>query len=314
MKPIKALWVLATSALLLSCERRPLDIIATGLMINHTPDYSLPYEKPAFHPEHYRTNMYDSGTGDLVYKDFVPERGGMIRSIPGSYLCFLCNYDEGTLVLSGENSINSFHITGPRAPENVQNLFAAFQDSLNTPADMKQDVMLLGDCFWAGKTITSVPPLSDSDETFVIDVETTSVLKQGHVCLNNITGQENIAVIDCFVSNLSAGINPVTMELDIENITEEFTIIPGDGPVEGSFLYFGVNNGKEPRFLYALVTDTGGGRYLYIYELGAVDEEEGLNFIIDSKMVIREPVPDGKGGYIPTVRDWEIEHTEIPLG
>lgn len=314
MRPGKILWLLAISTGLLSCDRRPLDIIATGLMVNHTPDYSLPYEDPAYYPEHYRVNMYDSGSGNLIYKDFVPERGGMVRSIPGNYLCFLCNYDEGSLVLYGESNISSFHITGPRASENIQDMFGAFQDSLSTPKDMKQSVMLLSDCLWAGKAGVFVPALSDSDETFAIDVRTSSVLKQGYVRFDNIIGKENIAVIDCFVSNLSAGINPVTLELDVENITEKFTIIPDDGPVEGSFLYFGVNNGKAPRFLYALVTDTGGGRFLYIYELEPVGNEEGLYFAIDSKMVIPEPEPDGKGGYIPTVRNWEIEHTEIPLG
>lgn len=308
------LWFLAVSGCLLSCERRPLDIIATGLMINHTPDYSLPYKAPASCPEHYRVNMYDSRTGALVYKDFIPERGGLVRSIPGNYLCFLCNYDERPLVLSGEDSIKSFHITGPRAPDIVQDMFGAFQDSLNTPKDMKQDVMLLSDCLWAGKTDAFVPALTDSDETLVIDVRTSSVLKQGYVRFDNIIGKENIAVIDCFVSNLSAGINPVTLELDVENITEKFTVFPDDSLVEGSFLYFGVNNGKAPRFLYALVTDIGGGRHLYIYELGPVDNEEGLYFAIDSKMDIPEPEPNEGGGYSPTVSDWDIEYSDIPLG
>lgn len=318
---------------IVSCERRPLDILATSLRIIHVPDYSLEYQKPTVIPEHYRVNMYDSETGKLIYKDFIPDGGGHIISKPGKFLCFLCNFDEGHLVLTGEKDISTFHITGPDAGADADSTFQTMQKKFKaalesaqetkggtTKADgndipyIDQRVMALDDYFWAGQSEADIPFLAASDESYTITVNTTSVPKQGYVQLNGIVGVEYISSIQCFVTNLAGGINPVTRELDSENVTEKFYIRYVDGIACGTFLYFGINGGNEPHFLYALVTDTAGGRYLYVYNLGPIEDGKGLFFNIDSGIIVPEPETSGGGGFNPTVNDWNVVYNEISLG
>lgn len=314
---------------IVSCERRPLDILATSLRIIHVPDYSLEYQKPTVIPEHYRVNMYDSETGKLIYKDFIPDGGGPIISKPGKFLCFLCNFDEGHLVLTGEKDISTFHITGPDAGSGADSTFHALQTRLQSALKSgkttkgitsdepytEQRVMALDDYFWAGQSLASIPYITESDSPHTITVHTSSVAKQGFVKLNNIKGSEYISNLQCYITNLAGGVNPVTGELDSENVTEKFFIQHhNDKTACGTFLYFGINDGKVPHFLYALVTDTAGGRYLYVYNLGPIDDGKGLFFEIDSGIIVPEPTKSGGGGFNPSVNDWSVIYNEILLG
>lgn len=319
---------LISSGCLMSCERRSLDILATSVWIEHIPDYSLAYEDAAETPEHYRVNMYDASTGKLVYRDFVPDGGGPIRGRQGEYLCFLCNFDEGALILSGEEEIGTVHITGPDAGEDAYATFAACQTGLREAfaasgkdvgkafGDLsyeKQRVIMVEDCFWAGDTTVMVPSLAEGDSVFTVEVNTASVLKQGRVSLSSLQGGSYVAEIQCFVTNLSAGINPVTGELDKERVTEKFYIGHDDDKAFGTFLYFGINGDEQPHFLYALITDTGGGHYLYVYDLGSIDDGE-LDFSIESQITVPEPSTQEGGGFQPVLGDWGSEHVEVPLG
>ena len=320
MRLSRTLLTIAAFVCLVSCVRRPLDVLATGLRIDLTNDYSLPFEPAEYIPEHYRVNMYDPKGGKLVYKDFVPEPGGMIRSMPGDYVCFVCNFDAGHLILSGEDNVGTVYLTAPQADAYHLDLYEAcyrkllsIRDGNGIPVEEATDVLNVENYFWAGVKDVTVPVLTPTDDIYTIYANTNSVLKQGYVTFNNIQGSEYISKIDCFVTNLCAGVNPVTRELDTRNIAQTFTIGSEDGRADGTFLYFGALPGRIPVFLYALVTDTGGGQYLYIYDLGPIDDERGLHFDIDSGMDIPEPSTGG-GGFQPALGDWDTEIIRVPIG
>lgn len=323
-----ALFVLIATGCFVSCSRRALEVLASGMRIEHIPDYSLQYPSPVYIPEHFRVNMYDSRSGELVYKDFIRGNGGVIKSVPGEYFCFLCNFDEASLSLTGEGNVSTLYLTGPPAGESVDSSFAACRQKLRSSITegavsdaLRNDlqtasnrVMSLTECFWAGGTYTIVPVLAETDGPYTVRVNTSSVLKQGYVSLDNITGTEYIARIDCYVTNLSAGMNPATRVPDTLGVTQMFSILCEDGKAGGSFFYFGANCGKNaPHILYALVTDVGGGKHLYVYDLGPMDEVEGLLFKIDSGITVKEPVPGTGGGLQPALGEWGVEYVDILL-
>lgn len=310
---------MAAALCLLSCQRRPLDVLATSLRVDLTNDYSLPFEPPYAVPEHYRVDMYDRTSGKIVYKDFVPEKGGTIRSTPGDYICYVCNFDEGFLILRGEGSTESIYLTAPEAEDYYRKIYLECLKKHRSivdeaGSDDSTPVLKVESFFWAGAEEATVPVLSPTDDIHTIYVNTNSVLKQGYVTLSNIRGAEYIAKIDCFVTNLCAGVNPLTRELDSTGVSQAFTIKAHDGAADGTFLYFGIRPGGEPHFLYALVTDTGGGQYLYIYDLGQIDDERGLHFDIDSEMIIPEPSTEGGGGFQPELGNWQTVIIKVPIG
>lgn len=307
-----------------SCERRPLDVLATSLTINHIPDYSMPFVKPSQTPEHYRVNMYDAATGKLVYKDFVVTGGGPIKSEPGQFVCFMCDFDEGKMILTGESDAGTITITAPIADSRTTSTFNSCvtkatsarlngsERGIDTPF-VSMPVMSAPDCFWVGTTDAEVPRLAEEEDDFVITVRTASAVRQGYVKMTDIEGSENIANIECFVTNLLSGENPITGQLTEEIVAESFFVRPGDGFAEGVFNYFGIAKTGEPRLIYAVVTDTAGGKYLYVYEIEPTEDERGLVFTFDSKMDI--PAPEhGGGGFKPELEDWDVEFVDVPLG
>lgn len=313
---------------LVACERRPLDVLTTGLRIELTDDYSLPHEPPTEIPEHYRVNMYDRQSGDLVYQDIVKEKGGSIRSVPGDYLCFVCNFDEGHLIIKGEDNMNTFYLTAPEAEDYYNNLLKECKSKLHEKMKSQgeasaeenglfsddQVVLDVSDYFWTGSKEVNVPALGETDDEYIIPVNVKSALNQGKINIKNIKGQEYIVSINCFVTNLCAGMNPVTGALDTTAVAETFKLHFTDSVAHGTFLYFGeTEKEREIHLLYVLVTDSGGGHYLFVQDLGALDSEEDMEYNIDLDIDIPEPDPQGGGGFQPTVDDWDVEYIPIVI-
>ena len=63
-----------------------------------------------------------------------------------------------------------------------------------------------------------------------------------------------------------------------------------------------------------MVTDTGGDSYLYVYDLGPMDDGRGLEFQIDSGINVPEPETGGEGGFCPCLGEWDVEYVEVPMG
>ncbi len=315
---------------ILSCERRPLDILATSLRINLTNDYSLPHEAASSFPQHFRVNMYDSKTGNLVYQDFVPKDGGYIKNIPGNYLCFVCNYDEGYLTLENEKNMGTFYITAPQAEEYFEWLYNECRQKLRTRlvsygygTQTKDElwtdeviVLSLNDYFWTGQKSVYVPGIAITDKQYVIPLETSSALKQGRITLTGIKGTEYISSMDCFISNLSSGMNPVKGTCSEAPAIETFRLQIQDSLAQSAFLYFGITERQkaEGHLLYVLVTDTGGGKYLYVYDLNTIQEESEMVYTINTNIDIPEPEHQGGGGFTPHIEEWGIEYFNIPIG
>lgn len=218
----------------LSCERRPLYVLTTSMRINLDNDYSLPFEAASSLPQHYRVNMYDAQSGGLVYDDFVPEQGGSIRSLHGDYNCLLLNFDTHNLLINGDDNVSTCHVSVPKADQYYAQLYAGCRSKLReltTDSDLSSslqreldapqpELLSISECLWTWHSRLSVPALAVEDTTFVVNAGVSSAMKQGCITLSGLKGSEHIASIDCFITGLSAGMNPLTGTLDAQTVTQ----------------------------------------------------------------------------------------------
>lgn len=316
----------------LSCGRRPLYVLTTGMRLDLDNDYSLPFEAAPLLPQHYRVNMYDAQGGGLVYDDFVPEQGGSVRSLHGDYHCLLLNFDTHNMLVTGDDNVNTFHVTVPVADEYYAQLYAgcrsklkelapeaglsaSLQRELNAP---QPDVFRIVECLWTWRGDLTVPALAEGDTTFVVNAGVSSAMRQGRITLTGLKGSEHIAGIDCFITGLSAGMNPLTGALDAQTVTQTFTLTCDGTTAQGSFLYFGLTDSQRvgDHILYTLVTDKGGGRHLYVYDLTELKPEREMAYTISTGIDIPEPEAqeEGGGGFRPDVGEWNIEYIIVAIG
>lgn len=315
----------------LSCERRPLYVLTTNMRFDLDNDYSLPFEAASSLPQHYRVNMYDARSGELVYDDFVPEQGGSVKSLHGDYRCLLSNFDTHNMLITGDDNIHTFHVTAPKADEYYVQLYAGCrnklkeivpEDELSGPIQRElnapqPDVLSIAECLWIWQSDLSVPALAVEDPIFIVKAGVRSAMKQGRIILSGLKGTEYIAGIDCFITNLSAGMNPLTGALDAQAVTQTFTLTCNGSESQGTFLYFGLTDSQRDgdHILYTLVTDTGGGRHLYVYDLSEHEPEQEMAYTISAGIDIPEPeVQEGGGGVRPDLDEWNIEYVIVPIG
>lgn len=311
----------------LSCERRALSVMKTSMQIDLDNDYCLPFEPASSLPQHYKLDVYEPLGGGLVYDDFVPEQGGGVKSMHGDYCCLLLNFDTENMLVTGDDNMSTFHVTFPPADEYYSQLYSAcrsklaeltpegglsvsLQRELSTP---QPEVLSIGECLWTWKGDLSIPPLAEEDTVFVVKAGVKPSMKQGRVTLNGIKGSEYIDCIDCYVTNLSAGINPLTGALDGQAVTQTFTLSCDATTAQGTFLCFGLA-GSQDRLLYVLVTDTGGGRHLYVFDLKELKPDTEMDYTIDTGIDIPKPeVQGGSGGFRPSVGEWNVEYVIVEI-
>lgn len=318
--------VCATSCL----KHRPLDVLSTSVMIDLNNDYTMPYRQTYTKPDHFRIDVYDQSSGLLDYKDFTPEPGGNISGIPGSYVFVACNYDEGHMIITGEDDIRTFHISAAAADNSLKFIFEQCKAKASeiitkdvvasgAPGYESAEVSLEPENFWIGDRAAVVPPLAESDSTLVIPVDTRFAFRQGRIVVTNIGGLQYVSSIRVFLTNFCAGQYLIGGGLDRELTAITFTLAKTSEPktTYADFNYFGVlpDSAGLPHTAYLIITDTAGGQYLCIYDVtDQIHDGFNADILISADIDVPEPQSAGGGGFAPEVSNWTNVYIDVPLG
>lgn len=316
--------MLLAAVLLPSCQFRPLDIETDGMRVILRGDMSLPFGSKGGDPYHYAILLYDTN-GTLVYEDFCGQEGGLIHSKPGSYRVLACSLDGSTVLFDEREQLNSFHVTAAEVDPETKRLFLACRvtaergsaSSVRTKAS-EDDVLVLvePDAIYSGLLgELNVPVLTESDDEFSFTIETSFALSQGRFIITGMTHTERIGSVQVFLTGLSTGRRIADGQPDEATAVHTFYLNSIDEErLEGKFNYFGTpETAAEKNMAYIIVTDTGGGRYLFVADVtDQIHGNEHPQTEIDLGFDMPDPAVGG-GGFLPTVGDWDVIFIDVPI-
>ena len=315
--------LLLVAVLLPSCQFRPLDIETDGMRVVLLGDMSLPFGSKGGDPYHYAILLYDAD-GALVYEDFCGPEGGLIHSVPGSYHVLACSLDGSTVLFDGRGQLNTFHATAAEADPETKRLFLACRETAGheeasgrtKAVDDDALVLIEPDAIYSGQLGgLEVPVLTESDDEFTFTIETSFALSQGQFVITGLTHTDRIGSVQVFLTGLSAGRRIADGQPDAATAVQTFylnSIV--EGRLQGTFNYFGTPvTVAEKNMAYIVVTDTGGGRYLFVADVTAqIHGNEHPQAEIDLAFDIPDPAVGG-GGFQPTVGDWDVIFIDVPI-
>lgn len=323
--------LLAALTLASACTRRPLDIAGGALRIELHHDWSVPYERTDPEPYHYAVLMYDAADGKLIYEDFCGAEGGRIRAVAGDYTVLVHDMNNSVLLFEGRNDIQTLRACTPDVPDATAMQFAACKIALATkvsesglklkpvkgnPGYEYGRIIREPDMLQEGsKADVNVPVLALSDTDLVIPVDTRNLLPQARLTITGVRHTEFVSSVRVYVTNLSTSRYVHLDQPDNIPCTESFLMTKiEENRITGTFNHFGRIPGQS-NTAYVVVTDTGGGQYLFVVDVTPQMEEQGDN--ADMRIEIDYDIPDpgeGGAGFQPDVDNWDVIWYDIPIG
>ena len=314
-----------------SCLRRPLDISGGALLIELFPDWTVPYEFKGNQPYNYAVMMYSAEDGNLVYEDFCGKTGGRIRAVAGHYSTYVYDLDNTTTMFDGRENIRTLRAYTPDAPESQKMLFAASRLALASKVAeqglrltpvlgnpgyeygrvIREPDMLFGGC----NPNVNVPVLALSDKDYVVPVNTDFRLCQSRITITGITKTEYISSVRLYVTNFASSRYVAIGEHDNTPCTETFQATDiNEERITGVFNHFGKIPGLT-NTAYVIITDTGGGQYLFVNDITDQMEEQGDDADLNIEIDFEIPNPgEGGAGFQPDLDNWEVVWYSIPIG
>ena len=316
---------LCAAALLLagSCTRRPLDIEANGIRIVLHNDWTMPYERVGDDPYHFGVMMYDEPSHELAYEDFCGQQGGLIRSVPGQYACYVYDLDNAVLGFDGTEkleTLRAFSTPASTADTELYHLCRRSEGLVVTPTKGEDDdpLILEPDPVYAGLLSSlRVPVLTVVDPEFVFDVDTRFALSQGRLTIVGVTHTEYIASVQVFINNLASSRYLSTGEKLGPAVAQSFLLSEvSDEQMRGTFVYFGKLDDEDLKnTAYVVINDTGGGRYLFVFDVTEQIAAQADNADLVLELPFEVPSPAvGGAGFQPEVNDWDVIFHTVPLG
>lgn len=278
-------------------------------------------------PEYVEALFYDAATNQLVMSQILPPEGGTFEVPSGKYDIVVYNFGtESTQVSSLGYRLDAEAFTTDITKQMVHKMFgAAVNDGSDTKTDSKgyEDDPIIHEpdhLYVANKTGVEVPAFTGKDVSVTIHADASTILDVYSMEVLGIKGVENIEKVDAFITgqiksnyfgqrqrNDDPATLYVTMKPDKEN-NRLYTVFGTFGKLAGE---------SNNVYLDITVTDSGGGQYRYIYDVtDQFDDPDNKNnkLIIEGEEIDIPAASQGGGGFDPTVKDWEEEIYEVPLG
>lgn len=324
---------LFAAVLCCSCRRRPLEVMGGNVRIELNNDYSLPYSPSAQKPYHYSVLMFDPESGKMIWDDFCDEQGGLIRAVSGRFMPFVYSLGSVNTRIEGRESAATLRALSTAESVRNKTIFQASQKAFRTKAGedgilLSQSLGSVGyeetnvirepDPIFGGRgDDVDIPVMALSDPDVVAEIGTGFLLSQSRLTLYGFKHTEYIASVQVFITNLAGSKYLVSGESVQEPATIDFMLDEiSSERIRGEFNHFGVLEDKTlSNTAYIVVTDTSGGKYLFVEDVTSQIRGGGESADIELEIDYDMPKPkEGGAGFVPVLDEWGTVIYDISLG
>ena len=265
----------------------------------------------------FRGLVWDAESGSVLTTVFL-QPGTSKVSIPAGHSCFLVHsFGCEASYVQEDSSFQEVMVTTNEADGITQELWASVLSVASplTKADKSaligQEVRWEPDMMWAGSFDGTLRHRKEG-ESLSLEVTARPLCVQRFVVLSDVFGLDFVANAEAFITGCASK-RRVYDDACLGSCSIRIPVYRYEDGFLASFLSFGdtVDQGV-PKMMLLVVTDTGGRKFLYSYDLtGAfdaglvVERESGLTFV-------QPPVSEG-GGLQPTLLDWNDVMTPIEI-
>lgn len=303
---------------------------------------------------YYQMLSYDAESSALSSMSITSPDGGDVTLKPGHRHVIVARYDSDVVIIDGLEKWESLHAYTRSMTSQTTQMFHKLAHNVMTKATpmLSEDE----ESVWAETTNTEVawepdwfftsrmpdmyiPWRGTDDGIYTLYADAYSTVRPGTITVTGLGGKKNILSLTAFLTGLNHGIYLSTGTPDWKQVTLAIPMVIGsdDEPSTTVFRTFGflpaavakakADIAKGPsveaeelpesrNLLFLLVTDTGGGSYLFTYDVTdqCLESEDKLVVDIDIDLDFDVPVPEkGGGGLQPVMIDWEEVHYIINL-
>ncbi|MCR5708975.1 MAG: DUF5119 domain-containing protein [Bacteroidales bacterium] len=303
--------VLCAALSCVACERRPLLRTEYRILLElRVHDTVAPVVRSAVEGL-WQHRFFDLEAGRTAGSAYTGPEGGEIDVMPGSYAVVSHNFGTETVVFEGEGELDLL-----RACTNVAHSLTRSLERIAEEVGTKAPALSeAGDVVWEPDMLygalvprVDVPVRSPEDPELVIRSDAWPLVKSCRLVVSGVTGQQYLAGASCFLSGISRGRSLGSGELDSVPSTIFIPLdpVPQEGTLEAGFRTFGFPDGASNP-LHLLLTDTGGGRYLFPFDVTEQCDNsvEPLVIHVDLDFEIPEP-GHGGGGLAPVLGGWTV--------
>lgn len=263
-------------------------------------------------PTYMKVCLYDPLSGTLNKTDFVGPTGGPLQVTPGKYNMIVYSFGTEWTWIRGEDDVKTLEaytsdITEMKAPQ-----FAKFARA-NSP-EAPGPIIYTPDHLLVTKKEIEIPEYGTEDLVITIEATAATIVETYEIEAPNVTGVENIASAEAFVTNQARSsffgrgeknTEPATIYFPVEVDREKGILVT-------TFNTFGKLPGESECFLHILLIDSEGNSYTISEDV--TDMFDNTDHIIEVNDSIDIPKPEGGGGIAPTVDEWEEINQDVPIG
>ncbi len=264
-------------------------------------------------PTYMKVCLYDPVSGTLNKTDFVGPYGGPMQVTPGKYNMVVYTFDTEWTQVRGENSVQTLEAFTSDISDAKRPLLRHFHKSL--AEEPPQPIIYTPDHLLLTHKDIEIPEYSTEDLVIVIEATAATIVETYGIEAPNITGIENIASAEAFITNQCRSSffgrgekskEPATIYFPIQINREE-------GKLETTFNTFGKLPGESECYLYILLMDSEGTPYTITEDVTDMFGDPGHMLEVTDSIDIPEPASDA-GGIAPSVDPWEEETHDVPIG
>lgn len=264
-------------------------------------------------PQYLKVCMYDSLTGTLKRTEFVGSYGGPLQVTPGKYYMMVYSFDTEWTQVRGEGDINTLEAFTSDITEAKMPLFSHFNRMKASEAP--GPIIYTPDHLLMTAKHIEIPQFSTEDIVMTIEATAATIVQTYGIETMNITGVENIASAEAFITNQARSSFFGRGEISQEPATIYFPmeINREEGTIETTFNTFGKLPGESQCYLYILLLDTEGTPYTVVEDVTDMFNDTTHMIQVSDTVDIPAPATES-GGIAPTVQPWEEENHDVPIG